>query len=52
MTRKNKTGEMENREALMELQQEEIRESLQHMKNKILDMNWNGGWSCFDGIFF
>ena len=43
MIKKNKNGDMESREAQLKLQQEEIKERLQHIKNKILVMSGKGG---------
>jgi Mrp family chromosome partitioning ATPase len=43
MTKINKSGDKESREAQHELQQKEIKERLQHIKNKILVMSGKGG---------
>jgi Mrp family chromosome partitioning ATPase len=43
MTKKNKNSDIETRKAQMELQQRDIKERLQHIKNKILVMSGKGG---------
>ena len=43
MIKKNKSVYKESREAQMKLQQKEIKERLQHIKNKILVMSGKGG---------
>jgi Mrp family chromosome partitioning ATPase len=43
MAKRNQNSDMENRKAQMELQQREIKERLQHIKNKFLVMSGKGG---------
>ncbi len=43
MAKKSQNSDMEMRKAQMELQQREIKERLQHIKNKILVMSGKGG---------
>lgn len=43
MTMKNQTSQAENRKAQMEMQNKEIKETLRHIKNKILVMSGKGG---------
>ncbi len=43
MANRNQSPGMEEREAQMELQRREIKERLQHIKNKILVMSGKGG---------
>ena len=43
MAMKNKSGDSEIRKAQIDLQNKEIRERLQHIKNKILVMSGKGG---------